>query len=298
MRAAVADVVTSLADAFAPGVKGQLAIELDVGAAEADPLAVDAREIGLAADAGAEAAVQGVVPDVEFPRVGGVDGGDEIDGWNLFAVRSLDGVGDVHDVLVGADPIVGRDLVVGEFVARDAEPPARVGRPHHRALLLGPAQGVETEGGPVVLGLATGVNLVLEAQEAEVSGTVRAKAGDLDVVAQEVGILRYLVVLPGEKLLLVVETRSPGQVAADLEVFTKAVAHHVRGVHPFAGVGVMRAPGGVNVVIAGPPAERRGVDPAGDVKGEFSRILGDRDAEGARNAFGAAIALYQVGAGR
>ena len=60
-------------------VVAEAAVKFDIGAAEADALAVDAGEIGLTADAGAEAGVEGVVPDVELPGMRGIDCGQEID---------------------------------------------------------------------------------------------------------------------------------------------------------------------------------------------------------------------------
>ena len=80
---------------------------------------------------------------------------------------------------------------------------------------------------------------------------MRAEAGDLDVVAEQVGALRDGVDLAGEELLLEVEARAPGQVAADLQVFAQDVAHHVLGVDALGRVGVVGAAGGVDVVVAG-----------------------------------------------
>src|SRR5438045_5211215 len=71
-----------------------------------------------------------------------------------------------------------------------------------------------------------------------------------------------LVVVAGEELLSIIETRSPGQIAADLQVFPQAMAHHVRSEDAFGWPGVMRATRGVDVVIAGPPAGLRGINPA------------------------------------
>ena len=118
----------------------------------------------------------------------------------------------------------------------------------------------------MVLGVAAGIHLVLEAEEAEVAGAVRAEAGDLDVVTEEIGVPGDLVVLPGEELLLVIEARTPGQVAADLEILAEAVAHHVGRVHTLARLGVVGAAGGMDVMIAGPPAAQGRVDPAVDLR--------------------------------
>src|SRR5207247_7714148 len=125
-----------------------------------------------------------------------------------------------------------------------------------------PAEGVEAEGRPVLVRVAAGIDLLLEAQQAEVAGLVRAEAGDLDVVAQQVREPRHLVHRAGEELLLVIEAWAPGQGAADLQVLAHAVSHHIRRADAFGRVRVMRAAGGVDVVVAGPPAQAGGVDTA------------------------------------
>ena len=102
-------------------------------------------------------------------------------------------------------------------------------------------------------------------------GAVRAEAADLDVVAEQVGELRNLVLVPGEELLLVIEARAPREIAADFQILAEAMAHHVLREHAFGGIRVVRATGGVNVMIAGPPAELRGIDPALDLEGQFVR---------------------------
>lgn len=266
---AVADVVAAEAEAFAPVFVVEFAVELHVGAAEANAFAVDAGEIGFATDAGAVADIEGVIPDIEFPGIGCVDGGDEIDGTDEFAVGAGNFVGNVDDVFVGADAFEGRDGVVGEFGGIDFEAPAGMGRAGDGALFFGPLEGVEAEGGPMMHGIAAGIHLLLEAKEAEMAGLMRAETGDFDVVAEDVGIFGFLVVLAGEKLFLVIEARAPGEVRADFEVFALAMAGHVGCVNAFSGFGVMGATGGVDVVIAGPPAHFRGIDPAFDLELEF-----------------------------
>ncbi len=99
---AVADIRPALLDPLAPLVEVELAVvELDVDPAQADALAVDAGEVGLAADLGPVAAVERVIPDVELPRGRRVDARDEVD-------RVVD---HVDDVFVGADAVERRDLV-------------------------------------------------------------------------------------------------------------------------------------------------------------------------------------------
>src|SRR5262249_59163466 len=74
---AVRNVSAPIAHALGPPVVVEF-IEFDVAAAESDAFPVDAREIGLAADARAEAGVERVVPDVQLPRRWRVNGRDEI----------------------------------------------------------------------------------------------------------------------------------------------------------------------------------------------------------------------------
>ena len=121
---AVADVVFSFADPFAPLVVVELAWEFDVRSAEADLFAVDAGEIGFAADAGFEAAVESMVPDVEFPDVGGIDGGDEVYRWDELTGGAWDFVGDIDDVFIRSDTIEGGGFEVREGGAFDFEAPA------------------------------------------------------------------------------------------------------------------------------------------------------------------------------
>src|SRR5262245_21926023 len=95
---------------------------------------------------------------------------------------------------------------------------------------------------------------------------MRTKTGDLNVIPKQVGVLRNLVYLAAEKLLLKIEARSPGQVAADLKVFTHALAHHIGRRDAFSRFGVMGATGCVNVMIAGPPPQLRRIYPSLDLE--------------------------------
>ena len=130
------------------------------------------------------------------------------------------------------------------------------------------------------------------------AGLMGAKPGNLDVVAEQIGKLGDDVVFAGEKLFLIVETRPPSKVCADLEILAEAVAHHVRCVDAFGGVFVMGATGGVDVVIARPPTHQRWINPAlhlerlGDVR------IADGDGAGLRDRLRAAISSNGVGAAR
>src|SRR5215475_7957322 len=88
-----------------------------------------------------------------------------------------------------------------------------------------------------------------------------AEAGDLDIVVEQVGILGNAIVLAGKEFFLEIEARSPGEIAADFEVLTLAVAIHVGRHDAFGGLRIMGAAGGMNVMVAGPPAKFRWINP-------------------------------------
>src|SRR5271157_2152791 len=137
VAAAVPDVGPAFLDALAPAVEIEPAVvELDVDSPQADALAVNAGEIGLAADPRAKAAVQGVIPDVEQPGNRRVHRGQEID-------RVMH---HVHDVFIGADAVEGRNLVRRNRVGRGLQSPTRVGEPDKPALRLGPLQLLRKSG--------------------------------------------------------------------------------------------------------------------------------------------------------
>ena len=134
----------------------------------------------------------------------------------------------------------------------------------------------------MILRRAAGIHLVLEPQQDEVAGLVRAEAGHFDVVAEQVGILGNFVVRPAEELFLVIEARTPGQVRADLQILADAMAEHVHRVDAFGGIHVVRATSGVDVMIARPPAELRRIDPAFHLEVGFC----ERRRDGHRDDFG------------
>src|SRR5688572_11663309 len=130
------------------------------------------------------------------------------------------------------------------------------------ALRLGPPQRVEAQRRPVMGGRSSGIHLLAQAKEHQVARAVRAETRNLHVIAQDVRILGYVVLLAGEKLLLVIEARAPGEIRADLEILALTVSDHVGGEHALRRIRIVRAPGGMDVMIAGPPAELGGIDPA------------------------------------
>ena len=126
------------------------------------------------------------------------------------------------------------------------------------------------------------------------SALVRAEAGDLDVVAQHVGMNGNLVVFAGEELLLIIEARPPRQVRADLQVFAENVPHHVLRVDALGRVCVVRAAGGVDVVVAGDVAKLHRVNPPLDLEIEALRGLRNRDLARLLHGLRTAIELDNV----
>src|SRR2546421_8993170 len=62
------------------------------------------------------------------------------------------------------------------------------------------------------------------------TGIMRTESRDLHVIMQQVRPDRNFVVFAGKKLFLIIEARSPGQIAAHLQVFAAAMPEHVRRV--------------------------------------------------------------------
>ena len=118
MTFAVADVIASVPNPFAPFVVVQLPVQVHIAAAQPDFFAVDAGEIRLPANPGAEPRIERVVPDVEFPRVRRIHGRNEIHRWNQLAVGPGNLMGDVHDVFVGSNPIESGHSIIGKQIAR------------------------------------------------------------------------------------------------------------------------------------------------------------------------------------
>ena len=68
MATAITDIRPPLLDPFTPGVKIELAVrELDVDTPQTDPLAVNARKVGLPGNLASVPTVERVIPDVELP---------------------------------------------------------------------------------------------------------------------------------------------------------------------------------------------------------------------------------------
>src|SRR5262245_53119289 len=95
---------------------------------------------------------------------------------------------------------------------------------------------------------------------------MRSEPRYLDVVMQEVWRPGDFVVVAGEELLLIVESRPPRERRANLEIFAQRVSHHVFRADALRRLAVVRAARCVNVVITRPPPELRGIDPPFDLK--------------------------------
>src|SRR5262245_45005914 len=131
------------------------------------------------------------------------------------------------------------------------------------------------------------------------AGVSAGEAADLDVVAHDVVFGREFVDGALEELLLVVPAGTPGEYAADIEVFADDVPHHIGRSDAFSGGFVVGAAGGVDVVIAGNPAEVGELDPALHAE-RFARFGCGGNSDGLLEieVFGAAVVGNFVFAGR
>src|SRR5438128_12545844 len=107
-------------------------------------------------------------------------------------------------------------------------------RAHHGTLSFGPPQRIQTERWPVLFRITTGINLLFQAEQAQMPRLMRAESGHLDIVMKQVWILRNFVVAAGKELFLIIEAWPPGQVAAYLQVFAQTMPDHVGRMHAFA----------------------------------------------------------------
>src|SRR5438552_440486 len=106
--------------------------------------------------------------------------------------------------------------------------------PDHRSLLFRPAQCVQAKRRPMIFRFAAGINFFLQTQEAKMPRLMRSESGNFHIVPEQIRILRYLINLSREKLLLIVEARTPREIGPDLEVLAQAMANHVRRMNAFA----------------------------------------------------------------
>src|SRR5258708_17762531 len=142
------------------------------------------------------------------------------------------------------------------------------------ALRFGPAENREVPRGPVLERLRSRVVLMLQVQQNDVARVTGRKTGDLQVIMHQLAGLRERMVFRREELFLVVVVRTPREHTPDVQVFTKDLPHHIPRLDAFGWVHVMGTAGGVYMVIAGEPAEVRGIDPALELEGDFAGIGG------------------------
>src|SRR3569832_156028 len=128
------------------------------------------------------------------------------------------------------------------------------------------------------------------------------ETGNFHVVTKQVRVAGAFIDGSGEELLLVIETRAPREIRADLEILASAMTDHVGRMNAFGGLGVVSATRGVNVVIPGPPTHERGIDPPGDFESRAGISLRHRDGLGSGERLRAAreddreFALWQLDA--
>src|ERR1043166_4970224 len=120
----------------------------------------------------------------------------------------------------------------------------------NRSLLFCPPERVKSQCRPMVLGLAAWIHLVLKSQQTEMARLMRAKARNLDIVAQQIGFARHRIGPAGKEALLIIEARPPGKATADLQIFTQTMPDHVGRQHAFGRLLVVSTAGGVDVMIA------------------------------------------------
>ena len=166
-------------------------------------------------------------------------------------------MGDIDNIFVGADAVVRRHGVIRERITIDFQTPAGMRGTDDCALPFRPAQSVQAQRGPMFVGIAARINLLLQPQKTEMAGLVRTEARDFDVITQQVRVLRDLVHLSAKKLLLKIETWSPGQIAAHFQILALAMPVHVARQHAFGRRRVMRAPGRMDMMVTRPPAKLR-----------------------------------------
>ncbi|MEC7603025.1 MAG: hypothetical protein VX668_03345, partial [Planctomycetota bacterium] len=95
----------------------------------------------------------------------------------------------------------------------------------------------------MIFGFATGINLLLQIQQIQVSGHMRSEPGNLDVISQRVRVTRLFSNFTAKEPLLIIETRPPSQTATDLEIFAHDVSNHVLWFHALGWIVVVQTPG-------------------------------------------------------
>ncbi len=157
--------------------------QLDVGAAQADALAVDAGKVGLAADPGGVAAVERVIPDVQLPDGRRVDGRDEIARRRGRRRRCIRWRRCRRTAACRRSAACWPALAV----------PSRCARSRPRRPALAPLQHRQVPTRPLFDAGRAGIVVLGQPQQAQVAGVRAGKARDFDVVAHQVVGRRELV---------------------------------------------------------------------------------------------------------
>ena len=74
-----------------------------------------------------------------------------------------------------------------------------------------------------MLGITPGINLLLQTKQTQVTGLMRTKTRNFDIITQQIRVSGNLVVFSGEELFLIIKTRSPGQIGPYLQILTQNV---------------------------------------------------------------------------
>src|SRR3954467_8521158 len=123
---------------------------------------------------------------------------------------------------------------------------------------------------------------------------MRAEPGNFDVVPKQIRIFRNFVDRAAEKLFLVIEARAPCEIRAYFQIFAFAMADHVFGVNALRVASIMRAAGGVNMMIARPPAQFRSISPALNLEIPVRSLVSDFQLLSFPDRFRPAGEFYQI----
>ena len=140
MTPAIGNIAAPAAERLKPFCISKFAIHFGVDAPLANTAVGNARKIRFARHARSETHIQRVIPDVEFPHVRRVHGGDEVHGI---------GVGHVHDVFVRSDSVEPRDFVIRQFGSFYLQSKTGVCKPHDGFLRFTPAKNRQVPGWPI-----------------------------------------------------------------------------------------------------------------------------------------------------
>jgi len=151
MRFAIADVIATAMNPFAPLVIIEFAVELHIRSTEPNFLSIYAWEVRLAADARAEANIESLIPHIQFPNVRRVAHGEKIDRGSQLSIRTRHLMRHINNIFVGTDAAERRDDVVRQLVRFHFESPTRMRGTTNRALLLGPPECVQAKLGPMLV---------------------------------------------------------------------------------------------------------------------------------------------------